>query len=270
MTLSPNTINDVLIIKVGTSTLVKKASDGSESLDIESFHRIGQQIAALQDEGRHVILVTSASITAGMLETDIALRPSRKENMIELQRLSAVGWRSILNAWSDSIGDRTVASLLITKHELDPASQERREVLATIHTMLTHGDLPVANENDPITHEEIEFGDNDTLAATLAARIGSSDLFSSNVKLVLLSDVDGVYKDINNSQSLINTVEDLTELDHLAGPPISMSGTGGMTTKFAAAKIATRAGVDMWLANGKESNAIQKTLRGEIGTHFPS
>lgn len=259
-----NIIDNVLVIKVGTNTLVEKSATGSEQLDEASFRRLGGQILDLQDSGQNVVVVSSAAITAGMVELGLE---SRSTEISELQRLASIGWRHVLNAWDDALDNRTIGELLLTQRELG-FSCERQEALRLTHTLLKYGDLAIANENDAITHKEIAFGDNDTLAATYAAQIGRSLLFGDNVRLVLLSDINGVYEDIGDSDSVIAEITDIDRYQYLAKDSSSQNSTGGMVTKFEAARIANSNGVDMWIANGHMENAIELALSGEIGTHF--
>jgi len=98
--------------------------------------------------------------------------------------------------------------------------------------------------------------------------VAQSLLFGKQVQLVLLSDVDGVYEDKNDTSSLIREITDIDAYEHFAGSSASGLGVGGMKTKFAAARIALEAGVEMWIANGRADNAIERALDGEIGTHF--
>lgn len=261
-------INNVLIVKVGTTTLVNKGSDGSERLSPGAFKQIGAQLLKFKRKGRPVIVVTSAAITAGMAKTGTRQRPDKVAEMPELQRLASIGWREVLNQWDVAMPGQIIGELLLTKRDLGPDAPERSEVLRTIYALLSHGEVPTANENDAITHEEIAFGDNDTLAATFAARLSSSALFGGNIQLVILSDVHGVYSEISNADSVIPKINDISTHEHLAEDTDPGNGTGGMKTKFDAARIATAAGVEMWIAHGREEDAIERTLKGEIGTHF--
>ncbi len=262
-----NVIDNVLLVKVGTNTLTEKCRDGSERLDIRSFARISKQIINLQKGGMNIAIISSAAITAGMVATGLKKRPSKEQDMVNLQRLASIGWRPVLNAWDRELQTLTVGELLLTHAELD-LNSERSEVLQVTHELMKQGDIVIANENDAISHIEIAFGDNDKLAATFAAKIGQSALFGSNIRLVLLSDIDGVYADINDRNSVINTIYDIDAYDHCVRDTDKEGGTGGMLTKFDAARIAMSAGVEMWIANGRTENAIARALSGEIGTRF--
>lgn len=257
-------IDNVLVLKIGTSTLTERAVDGSERLDEASFECLGKQVLELQENGHNVVIVSSAAITAGMIKAGVS---SRGSETAELQRLASIGWRHILNAWDSALEYKTIGELLLTRRELGVDS-ERQEALQLTHSLLGHGDIAIANENDAISHEEIAFGDNDTLAATYAACISRSSLFGANVRLVLLSDVYGVYAEVGDANSVIATISDLSQYEHLAQDTNSQNGTGGMITKFAAAKIACSSNVATWVTNGRTENAIRRTLNGEIGTHF--
>ncbi len=256
-------LDNILIVKVGSSTVTAE----NNRLDTASFERIGQQVLNLEIGGYLPVIVTSAAITAGMAATGMVERPSKESEMPGLQRLASIGWRYILNEWDGALVNKTTGGLLLTKNELSMPTP-RDEALRVIHDMLTHGDIPIVNENDAITHDEIAYGDNDTLAATLAAKIAHSTLFGSNVKLVLLSDIDGVYENIDDPSSIIRKITDLASYEHLAGGAGTPNGSGGMTTKFDAGRIALASGVSMWIANGRVDNAIARALAGEIGTHF--
>lgn len=260
-------IDNVLVLKVGTNTLIERQTDGSEHLDIASFERIGKQVLAMQERGQQVVIVSSAAITAGMVEVGLSERPEKDSAMPELQRLASIGWRQVLNAWDEALGTNHVGELLLTRRELE-LEAERDEVLRVTHTLLAHGDTLIANENDAITHQEIAFGDNDTLAALFAAQLGRSSLFGSNIRLVLLSDIDGVYADVNDTNSIIRHIDDIDRYEHVAAGASNQNGTGGMTTKLAAARLVLPVGIDMWIANGRAENVIERALAGEIGTHF--
>lgn len=261
-------MENTVVIKVGTNTLIERCADGSERLDTASFRRIGRQVLQLREAGSGVVLVSSAAITAGMVHTGLATRPDKTTQMPELQRLASIGWRHVLNAWDDSLPGATVGELLLTEHELD-MKHEREEAVRVTHALLSHSDVAVANENDAVRHEQISYGDNDTLAATLATRLGRSTLFGT-VRLVVLSDVHGVYRDRHDPSTVISEIDDIAAYSHLAAGTSQPHATGGMTTKFEAARIATKSGVDMYIAHGRTENAIQRVLNGEIGTRFPA
>lgn len=259
-------MNSVLVLKVGSSSLSEQHLNGTEHLDQSSFQRIGKQILELQKSGTGIVLVSSAAITAGMEITNTRPRPNKATQMPELQRLASIGWRRVLNAWGDALQPATIGELLLTRSELG-IKQERKEALQVTRSLLSHGNIPIINENDAIAHEEIAFGDNDTLAAILAARMNRSSLFPA-VELMILSDIDGVYADPSDTSSIIPTIASIDDYEHLAQGTNNCNGTGGMKTKFTAARIAAASGVDTRIANGKRENVIQQALANQTGTHF--
>jgi glutamate 5-kinase len=263
-----NLIDNVLIVKVGTSTLTRRNDSGLPELDIQSFDRIAKQIVNLRGNGHNVAIVSSAAITAGMAATGLANRPTnQEEHMPTLQGLASVGWRYIMNAWDDALGGLLIGELLITKHELELDS-ERSELLKVTHNLMSRGHIPIINENDAITHEEIAFGDNDTLAAIYASKLKQSELFGDNISVIILSDIDGVYEDIDDKSTLIKQIADISKYERVAHAKTGDGGTGGMVTKFNAAKIAQASGIDLYIANGRSENAISRTLNENAGTHF--
>jgi len=264
-------LDNVVVVKVGTTSMFRHES-GRELLDREAMKRISDQVLRLKEAGFHVPMVSSGAVTAGMEATNTAVRPKGDEAMPEIQRLATIGWRRVLNAWFDVMGVEN-GGLLVTRRELNLDTPEHDEALRTTHTLLMHGEIPILNENDGITHGELtnqSFGQNDELSAIYAAQIARSELFGNNVSLVLLSDVDGVYEDVTDPSSIILEISmsDIAKYEHMAGASNGVHGKGGMKTKFEAAKIAAAAGVDMWIANGQTENAVQLALDGKIGTHF--
>lgn len=261
-------LNNLLVIKIGTSTLTKRNGAGLVKLDIESFTKIGKQVIDLQKSGYNVVLVSSAAITGGMAVTGLATRPTNVEaSMPTLQGLASIGWRHVLNAWDDALGSLIIGELLITKHELELES-ERSELLRVTHNLMANNHIAIINENDAITHDEIAFGDNDTLAALFATKLKQSKLFGDKVSVVILSDVDGVYKDINDQSTVIRQINNIDDYKQVAKSQTGDGGTGGMVTKFNAAKTAHASSVNLYITNGRADNTIFRALNNEIGTHF--
>lgn len=256
---------DIIVVKVGTRTLIKSAKHGEE-LDPQSFGRIGRQIDCLVHQGMRVVLVSSAAITAGMTVTGMQTRPSRSGEMPLLQLLASVGWRHVLNMWASALSSGPLAELLLTRTELDSLSQ-RQEALSTINTAWGNRAIPVVNENDAISHEEISFGDNDMLAANLAAKLSEESAAGGKVHLAILSDVAGVYIDPSDRSTLLRVF-------NLSNPPkierrlYDAHGTGGIVAKIAAARYAADFGVNVVMANGRSGNAVLRVLDRTIGTRF--
>jgi len=263
-------IDNILIIKVGTKVLVNVRPDGAPVLLDHVYRALSAQINSLRANGVNVAIICSGAIPAGMLETGYRERPSWKTDMPTWQWLASCGWGRIMELWRASLLPTKVGSMLLTRRELYQAGPERTEALRTLYEHFKQGTIPIINENDPIAHDDIAFVDNDILSATLVAEMSKSRLFGTNLKLILLSDIDGVYHDISDASSVIPIIDDITAFQHVAGGPASDHGTGGMTSKFRAARIVNEAKVDMWITKGQAPDSIIRTLKGEIGSHFVS
>jgi len=255
---------DLIVIKVGTSTLVDGESIDGPTLDQHSFNHIGTQINTLITEDTKVVLVSSGAIAAGYRYSREE-RTIEKRTAVEKQRLACLGQGTLVQAWQQALAPRCIGQLLFTRHELE--SPEGLELSAVTRCLLKYGDIPVANENDALSHEEITFGDNDTLAARFAILLHASGIFE-RTRLVILSDIDGVYQNISDSNSVISVIDDVDAYKHLAGSTGSVNGTGGMKSKFSAAKLVTENGIEMYVANGRATHVIERTLNRDIGTCF--
>ncbi|NLA42932.1 hypothetical protein GX865_02115 [Candidatus Saccharibacteria bacterium] len=250
----------LIVVKVGTSTLVRN-SRGVERLDGDSFRRIARQVRSLRHLGYDIVLVSSGAVTAGMMKVGIKQRPV--DDIASLQRFASLGWHEVLAKWSGALS-MSVGGVLLTKHSLN-LQGERAEFQRVARRLLLAGDIPIINENDVITHDEIAFGDNDTLAATVAARL-RADYQAAN--LVILSDVHGVYRDKSDPSTVISVIDSIDEASVLAGGAGSTYGRGGMVTKFEAARIAVDAGVTLHVAHGRTERVIERALLGSAGTTF--
>ena len=250
-----------IVVKIGTNTL---ARDGV--VDTTYLHRIAGQIAAMVETGRQVVVITSGAIGmgAGQLElvgkvTDTQIR----------QACAAIGQPVLMAEYRKAFGRHgiTVAQVLLTSDVLD----NRRTYLNlrnSIETLLKLSVVPILNENDSVSTEEIgsTFGDNDKLSALVASKI-DADL------LIMLSDIDGLYdRDPRRhaGASPISAVYEITqEIVRSAGGAGSRHGRGGMKSKIEAAKVAANAGCRMVLADGRARNVIGRIMAGhDIGTVF--
>lgn len=256
---------EMLIIKVGTTTLTTVDSQSAvPTLHMSAFRSIGNQLQALHRQ-YDIVLVSSGAITAGMAACGIQNRPSAKDDIAELQRLASLGTSSLLHAWQSAMPSIRTGCLLLTRHSLHKIGDERSKAISTILQHCKHRDIPIVNENDAIAVDEIVYGDNDTLAAEIAVQLKTA---GHAARLVLLSNVDGVYATPADSSTLIPRIENVDSYWQSAGESDSQHGTGGMRTKFSAARMATHAGVDMYIANGAKPNSIAQALAGKAGTHF--
>ena len=249
-----------IVFKVGTSTLTY-AGGGINIRRVEEFVKV---LSDLKNQGKEIILVTSGAVSIGMGKMGIKSRPSATR---EKQALAAIGQCELMDFYSQLFSryNHSVAQLLLTKDVVDNEVLKMNAV-NTFETLLGFGVIPIINENDSISAEQIEFGDNDTLSA-LVAKLTDADI------LVLLSDIDGLYDDnpnTNPNAKLIDFVEDIDDnIRALAGDAGSARGTGGMVTKITAATIATEAGIDMYIMNGSDPEIIYDFVDGKkVGTHF--
>ncbi|HWB39047.1 MAG TPA: hypothetical protein VG604_02280 [Candidatus Saccharimonadales bacterium] len=272
----PDAIDHIDIDKVGTSLLADEHEGGTEEFNF--LHLTA--IADLEDSDakdsdawyrdaaiRSRVIVTSAGITRGMLADDLRRRPP-KEAMHELQYLASVGWHHLVYDWEMALR-KNVGSILVTGAELNHDRPERQETMRLIHTTIGHDKIPLINENDSVTHKEITFGGNDILAAQVAACMAKSNLFGDDIRLFLMTDVNGVYEDPEDAETRIPVILETDEYRRVAGGSQSARTIGGMLAKFDAADIANNAGVPMWVFNplmGSKADAVA----GKIGTYFPA
>ena len=249
-----------IVIKVGTSTLAYSTG----MLNIRRVEELCRVMSDLKNAGNEVILISSGAIGMGVGKLGLGKRPS---DIPSKQAAAAVGQCELMYTYDKLFGEynHTVAQILLTGEDIE--TEKRRENFRnTMFRLLELHAIPIINENDTVATDEIVIGDNDTLAAIIAANV-EADL------LVLLSDIEGLYtKDPHKfaDAKLIPVVEELTpEILALAEGKGSELGTGGMITKLRAADIATRAGIDMIIANGAEPKILYSIVDGKpFGTRF--
>ena len=249
-----------IVIKIGTSTLTH--ANGCVNLRrIEALRKI---ISDMANAGNEVILVSSGAIGMGTAKLKLSERPRDIEGK---QAAAAVGQCELMYIYDKEFTsyNHTVAQILLTAPDLK-CEDRHAKFTATMNRLLTLGVIPIINENDTVATEEIEFGDNDTLAALVASSVGA-DL------LVLLSDIDGLYTADPHKDPearLIPEVYEITDdIRALGGGAGSALGTGGMVTKIRAAEIATAAGCDMIITNGAYPELLYNVMDGNLaGTKF--
>jgi glutamate 5-kinase len=255
------------MVKVGGAVLGVEGDNGQPiRQNDETFAALGEEVAASPND---VVLATSFAIARGMIETETAVRPDpdTEEGMAELQALAAVGQPLVHQTWNESIpGNRSAAQILLTRQELGEQARVR-EILRTIGVLLTGDHVPVVNENDAISHEEIKFGSNDILSAMLAIAMQRSERFGQ-VRFFMLTDVNGVHKDPKNPNTRIPVVEDPMKYMHLATDPRSKFSIGGMRSKLEAAHMARMAGIPTYIYNPADGPR-EVAVEGEIGTYIP-
>jgi glutamate 5-kinase len=250
------------VVKVGTSVLA--APDGT--LDLDRVGQLAAEISAVADSGRRVALVSSGAVGAGLGRLALRRRP---ESLPQLQAAAAVGQAYLIRAYDEGFRrhNRHAAQLLLTHEDFD-ARLRYLNMRNTLSALFELNAVPVINENDTISVDEIKFGDNDRLAAMVA------NLLQAEV-LVILSVVDGLYRQDpgpDGAGEVIPLVRDLDEATlGLAGSSRSALGTGGMRSKLQAAQLVTRAGGSVVIASGKREGILRRILAGEpVGTLFPA
>lgn len=250
-----------IVVKVGTSTLAYATG----RLNIQRVERMCRVLSDLKNAGHEIILVSSGAIAMGFGKLNLRERP---HDMPTKQASAAVGQCELMYVYDKLFTEynHTVAQLLITAPDIADGGSRKANFHNTMDRLLELGALPVINENDTVSTEEIAVGDNDTLSAIVAATV-SADL------LVLLSDIDGLYDGDprkNPDAKLIPTVETVDErIIALGGGSGSSLGTGGMATKLLAAQIAVGASCEMVIANGEKPELLYDIVAGKsIGTRF--
>jgi glutamate 5-kinase len=250
----------LIVVKVGSSLLVDGASG---TLRRDWLVSLCADVAALRRQGARVILVSSGSIALGR---NLLNLPSGQLRLEESQAAAAAGQVRLAQAYSDLLaGEGLVAAqILLTLGD----TEERNRYLnarATLNTLLELGAVPVINENDTVATAEIRYGDNDRLGARVASMMSAD-------KLILLSDVDGLYTANparDRSATHIPEVAAIThEIEAMAGESVSGIGRGGMTSKLIAAKIATGAGSDVIIAKGQDLHPVAAIAKGARHTLF--
>ncbi len=249
-----------IVIKIGTSSITDKYS----RLDPSKVGKLVEETMRLRTRGKEIIIVSSGAIGAGVGRINLERRP---REMPPLQAAAAVGQGILMQVYSKYFGEyeQPVAQMLLTGEDFTN-SKRYQNFKNTLAILLRWGVVPIVNENDCVEVEEIRLGDNDTLSAHVA--VGSkADL------LIILSDIGGLYRDYSKKGkrgSLIRTVKRVTrEVEGLVSR--NFRGFGGMRTKIRAAKMVTKKGIPVVLANGEEKNVLDRVIAGEeIGTLFLS
>ncbi len=252
--------NQTIVIKIGSAILVDSQT---HALRKDWLDALAADLSALKST--RIVLVSSGAIALGRERLGLS---SPALSLAEKQACAAAGQSSLTRAYDDALGQCGVitAQALLTLNN----TEDRRHWLnarSTLETLLGLGAIPIINENDTVATDEIRYGDNDRLAARTAQMIGA-DL------LILLSDIDGLYtSDPRNNPSAkhLPVINELTDdIMSMGGAPNATAGmgTGGMATKLAAAQIATNAGCDMIICDGRRSGAIAALQAGAKHTLF--
>lgn len=255
-----------IVVKVGTSTLTYDTG----KVNLSRIEKLAMVLSDLLNQDKEVVLVTSGAIGVGVGKLKLKEKP---KTVREKQAVAAVGQCELMHIYSKFFSEygHIVGQILLTRDVVEDG-HTRQNVINTFETLLEREIVPIVNENDSVSIDEIEygekrvFGDNDTLSA-IVAELVKADL------LIILSDIDGFYngdprKDAHSR--MLSVVPEITpEVEKFAGGAGSKRGTGGMVTKLTAAKIATASGTSMVLANGTRPEVILDIVAGkEVGTLF--
>ena len=249
-----------VVIKIGSSLLV---DENRNAVNAAWLAGVAQDIAALREQGKNVVVVSSGAIALGSRGLGISGRPLAIE---EKQAAAATGQVTLAHAWRETLAtyDIRVAQILLSPEDTE-TRRRHLNARATMSALLALGAVPVVNENDTVATAEIRFGDNDRLAARVAAMI-SADL------LLLLSDVDGLYSGNPRDDKAarhIGEVDQLTDdILAMAGAANAAYASGGMITKLEAARIAMTAGCSMVICDGRIGRPVNSLLQGARNTLF--
>ena len=245
-----------VVLKIGTGIL----TSGVGQLDTAKIMAIGREVAAMRAAGSQVLIVSSGAVGLGMGKLGLTKRPSK---LTSVQKCAAVGQSILIDTWQRAFNPfgLTVAQLLYTRDNLGPRGPHLA-VKELMDEILADGIVPIINENDSVSTDELKFGDNDTLSALVASLV-DADL------LILLSTAPGLV-DRKGTGQIIPVVEKITpQIESLAGGTESVTAVGGMISKLAAVKIAARSGCGVIIASGAEASILPKLLAGDgVGTFF--
>ena len=250
----------VVVLKVGTSTL----THATGMLNIRRIEALVKAICDLQNSGKKMILVSSGAVSAGLAKIGFLTRPDKIE---EKQAAAAVGQCELMNMYDrifSSYGHK-VAQMLLTRDAVEREAM-RHNAVGTFRVLLEMGCIPIINENDSISFEELKFGGNDTLSAYVA-KLTNADL------LINMSDVDGLYDSDPRTNEHAKLIERVDKIDNFilksASGSGTLRGTGGMQAKLTAATIATNAGIPMLIVNGTKHDILYDIFEGHArGTYF--
>jgi len=249
-----------LVIKIGTSSLAYF----NGRLQLNKFEKFCKIIADIANSGHEVILVSSGAIGLGMGKVNLDSKPN---DLASKQALAALGQVELMYFYDKHFKEYllNVSQVLVTNHSFIDENK-RNNIKNTLNCLLKFKSIPIINENDTISYEEIVIGDNDTLSANVGKLVEAD-------KLIIISDIDGLYDanpNLVSSAKLIPLVTEINdEVYQLASGSDSKLGTGGMITKIKAAEIVNQAGIDMYIINGNNFNNLYDVIDDKsVGTRF--
>ena len=249
-----------IVIKIGSNTLSK--NDGTQNT--EFMANFAAQCSELINQGKQIIIVSSGAQVAGV---STLKEWARKKDVHYRQALCSIGQVELMHQWRKAFQQQNlhIGQLLLTKDDFENEHRSLN-IRNTLFTLVDEGVIPIINENDSVSFDEIKIGDNDNLSA-LTAILWSADL------LILFGDEDGIFTDnpkTNKNAEFIEKVSSIQDLrDKIKIGGTSSFGTGGVETKIQAAEKVTKYGIELLLANGKKENALTRlTTDQAIGTLF--
>lgn len=250
-----------VVVKIGTNVL----SNPDGTLDSDRINLLVKKLVHMYSAGWQIVIVSSGSIGAGIGHLGWKERPKTVRDKQAAAAVGQVQLMGIYNSYFNALNVK-IAQILLTREDL----MDHKRYLNTrntIMTLLDRGIIPIINENDTVSVDEIVLGDNDTLAAIVSMKVEAQ-------KLIILTDVDGLYScnpQTGERGEYISIVEKISpEIEKLCtGKTGSIASTGGMQTKIQAAKIATRAGIEVIIANGRKEDTLDDIFNGKsVGTTF--
>ncbi|WP_218641178.1 glutamate 5-kinase [Paenibacillus glucanolyticus] len=249
-----------IVVKIGSSSLT--TDEGGLNLDSIAF--FAGELSALRSAGHEVLLVTSGAVAAGFRDIGYETRPRQ---LHEKQAAAALGQALLMRAYQNALADHQLKAAQILLTRTDFANRKRmNNANMTITELLKQGVIPIINENDTVSIDELKFGDNDTLSALVANLVRAQ-------QLIILTDTDGLYTADPHKSPDATKYEEIHEITEeiysMAGGAGSSVGTGGMRSKIDAAKIATRGGVPVFIGKANETGDLLKALEHTgKGTYF--
>ncbi len=249
-----------IVVKVGTSTLTHRETGKP---NIARIAKLVSVLSDLHNMGHEVVLVSSGAIGVGTTKLGLRKKPGEVRG---LQAAAAVGQVELMFLYDKLFSEYgIVVSQLLFTYDVLHQDDSRRHMLDTFNQLIEYGAIPIVNENDSVSIEELINGDNDRLSAMVATLINAD-------MLIMLTDTDGLY-DSNPSENkdakLIERVEEITPGIEAVAGSAGKKGTGGFVTKVGAAKLATDKGIPVVVMNGEKPTRIYKVIEGKsVGTYF--
>ncbi|MFP6892825.1 MAG: glutamate 5-kinase [Opitutales bacterium] len=245
-----------LVVKLGTGVL----SPTPGTIEADRLRILGESVRNLRKEGVEVIIVSSGAVGLGMGKLGLSVRPS---DLSTLRACAAIGQSLLMDIWSEAFEPLglIIAQMLLTREDFR-SRKSSQNVELTLQRLLEHGAVPIINENDSVSDEEIRFGDNDILSALLASLCKAE-------MLAILSTAPGLMTSPEDGDIIPFVSEITPEIEAMAGGTKSSTAVGGMVTKIEAAKIATMSGCAVFVGSGTEPDRLPFILKGETaGTFF--